>query len=60
MERDSRRIVKRLLAEGWELVSIAGSHHEFRKLGQMIIVPHPRKDLPDGTARNVAKVAGWL
>jgi predicted RNA binding protein YcfA (HicA-like mRNA interferase family) len=60
MERDSRKIVKRLDAEGWELVSTKGSHHKFRKNGQTVIVPHPKKDLPVGTARSIAKMAGWL
>lgn len=59
MERDSKKIVRRLLSEGYELVSIAGSHHKFRKGGNTIIVPHPKKDLPTGTARAIAKQAGW-
>lgn len=60
MERDSRRIVKRLKNEGFELVSIKGSHHKFRKGALTVIVPHPKKDLPIGTAREIAKQAGWL
>jgi len=60
MDRDSKKIVKRLDAEGWELVSTKGSHHKFRKGGQTVIVPHPKKDLPLGTARSIAKMAGWL
>lgn len=60
MERDSREIVKRLRIEGYELVSIRGSHHKFRKDGRTIIVPHPEKDLPIGTARAIAKAAGWI
>ena len=60
MERNSKKIVKRLKAEGWLLVSVKGSHHKFRKDGRMIIVPHPKKALPLGTARSIAKVAGWL
>jgi predicted RNA binding protein YcfA (HicA-like mRNA interferase family) len=60
MERDSKKIVKRLADEGFELVSVKGSHHKFRKGGRMIIVPHPKKDLPLGTARSIAKMAGWL
>ncbi|MER2509125.1 type II toxin-antitoxin system HicA family toxin [Amaricoccus sp.] len=59
MERDSKRIVKRLQAEGWTLVSIRGSHHKFRKDGRTVIVPHPKKDLPLGTARSIARMAGW-
>ncbi|MFO1034143.1 MAG: type II toxin-antitoxin system HicA family toxin [Hyphomicrobiales bacterium] len=60
MERDSRRIVKRLLAEGFVLVSVVGSHHKFRKGKTTIIVPHPKRDLPTGLARAIARQAGWL
>lgn len=60
MERDSKRIVRRLREEGFELVSISGSHHKFRKGTVTLIVPHPKKDLPLGTARQIAKTAGWL
>jgi predicted RNA binding protein YcfA (HicA-like mRNA interferase family) len=60
MERDSRRIVKRLLADGFMLVSVKGSHHKFVRDGVTLIVPHPKKDLPTGTARAIAKQAGWI
>lgn len=60
METDSKKIVKRLKADGYTLVSIKGSHHKFRKASTTIIVPHPKKDLPLGTARNISKMAGWL
>ena len=59
MECDSRRTVKRLLAERFELVSIVGSHHKFRRGKITVIVPYPKKDLPTGTARAIAKQAGW-
>jgi predicted RNA binding protein YcfA (HicA-like mRNA interferase family) len=57
---NSRDIIRRLEAEGWVLVSSRGSHHKFRIMGRTIIVPHPKKDLPVGTARNIARIAGWL
>ncbi len=60
MERDSREIVRRLRSEGYELVSIRGSHHKFRKGDRTIIVPHPKKDLPVGTARAIARAVGWI
>lgn len=60
MERNSKQIIRRLEAEGWELISIRGSHHKFRRDGATLIVPHPRKDLPLGTARAIAKDAGWI
>jgi predicted RNA binding protein YcfA (HicA-like mRNA interferase family) len=60
VERDSRKIIQRLKAEGYELVAVSGSHHKFRKGGRTIIVPHPKKDMPVGTARAIAKQAGWI
>lgn len=60
MERDSKAIIKRLKSEGFEVVSISGSHHKMRKGAKTIIVPHPKKDLPTGTARAIAKQAGWI
>ena len=60
MERNSGRIIKRLQADGWELISTRGSHHKLRKGGVTVIVPHPKKDLPIGTARSIAKAVGWI
>ena len=60
MERSSREIIKRLKNDGWRLVSIRGSHHNYRKDDRTVIVPHPKRDLPLGTARSIAKMAGWL
>jgi predicted RNA binding protein YcfA (HicA-like mRNA interferase family) len=59
MEKDSSKIIPRLKAEGYELVSMSGSHHKLRRGGKTIIVPHPKKDLPLGTARAISKQAGW-
>ncbi|MBF0308910.1 MAG: type II toxin-antitoxin system HicA family toxin [Magnetococcales bacterium] len=58
---NSADIIKRLLAEGWELVGGKGSHQKFRhplKPGH-VVVPHPRKDLALGAARNIFRQAGW-
>lgn len=60
MERNSQKIIARLKREDFELVSIKGSHQKFRKGSQTIIVPHPKKDLPVGTAMAIAKQAGWI
>ena len=60
MDRDSKKIIKRLKEDGFELISTRGSHHKFRKGAVTIIVPHPKKNLPVGTARAIAKDAGWL
>ncbi len=58
MERDSRKLIGELRRAGFELVSIAGSHHKFRKGLVTVIVPHPKKDLPLGTVRAIYKQAG--
>ncbi|MEM9999456.1 MAG: type II toxin-antitoxin system HicA family toxin [Pseudomonadota bacterium] len=60
MESNSKAIIKRLVSEGYVLVTVRGSHHKYRKGSVTIIVPHPKKDLPKGTARAIAKAAGWL
>ena len=59
IERNSKAIVKRLLADGFELIAVKGSHHKFRKGALTVIVPHPKRDLPLGTARSIARMAGW-
>ncbi|MGY6121675.1 type II toxin-antitoxin system HicA family toxin (plasmid) [Paraburkholderia strydomiana] len=49
-----------ILANGWRLVRITGSHHYFRhafKAG-LVTIPHPRKDLPAGTLNSILKQAG--
>lgn len=62
IERDSRRILQRLLSEGWETVHSSGSHRKLKNpnFKHPIILVHPKKDLPLGTARQIHKVAGWL
>lgn len=62
LERTSRRILARLKREGRVLEKAEGSHHKMREPAsrRIIIVPHPKKDLPVGTARNIARSAGWL
>ena len=59
--RDSRDIIQRLRADGFELVSVRGSHHKFihRQLRRMVIVPHPKRDMPIGTVRAIYRGAGW-
>ncbi|TPW25800.1 type II toxin-antitoxin system HicA family toxin [Pararhizobium mangrovi] len=59
MERNSRKIIQRLKKEGFVLENVTGSHHKFRKDGRLVVVPHPKKDLPPGTARKIAEMAGW-
>jgi len=57
MLTDSRDIIQRLRQDGFELVSVRGSHHKFVHRGKhlMVIVPHPKRDLPKGTVRSIYK-----
>ena len=61
MLRDSRDIISRLLHDGFEQVSIRGSHYKFvhRATRRHVIVPHPKRDLPIGTVRSIYRQAGW-
>ncbi|MBX3576445.1 MAG: type II toxin-antitoxin system HicA family toxin [Rhizobiaceae bacterium] len=60
MERDSRKLIKALERDGWQHVGTTGSHHHFKhplKSGK-ITVPHPRRDMPLGTVRQIYRQAG--
>lgn len=61
MLTNSRDIVRRLSREGFEQVSVAGSHHKFRhpEFRRIVIVPHPRTDIPIGTVKSIYRQAGW-
>jgi predicted RNA binding protein YcfA (HicA-like mRNA interferase family) len=61
MLRDSRDIIRRLLQDGFEQVSVSGSHHKFihRQLRRRVIVPHPKRDLAIGLVHAIYKDAGW-
>jgi predicted RNA binding protein YcfA (HicA-like mRNA interferase family) len=58
---NSRQIMKRLKADGWVLCHVKGDHHQFKhpdKPGR-VTLPHPKKDFPTGTLKNIFKQAGW-
>ncbi|MBV7511426.1 MULTISPECIES: type II toxin-antitoxin system HicA family toxin [unclassified Pseudomonas] len=56
----SRLLIKELEEAGWMLDRIAGSHHLFkhRYNPYTIPVPHPKKDLPNGTVKSIRRRAG--
>lgn len=58
---NSRDVIRRLLADGWMLARTKGSHHQYRHPMRpgLVTVPHPKRDLPMGTLRSIAKQAGW-
>ncbi|MDR2213311.1 MAG: type II toxin-antitoxin system HicA family toxin [Pseudomonadales bacterium] len=58
---NSSDVINRLQREGWVQVHVKGSHHKFKHLRRPghVSVPHPKKDLPLGTVRNIYRQAGW-
>jgi predicted RNA binding protein YcfA (HicA-like mRNA interferase family) len=60
LAKSSRRIRQELEKDGWVEVRQAGSHVQFKhptKPG-LVTLPHPRKDLPRGTIRGIARQSG--
>nr|WP_024965890.1 type II toxin-antitoxin system HicA family toxin [Pantoea sp. IMH] len=56
----SKEIIAELLAGGWTLVRVNGSHHHFKhptKKG-LVTVPHPKKELPIKTVKSIRIQAG--
>ena len=56
----SREVIAILQADGWYEVACEGDHHQFKhptKKGR-VTVPHPTKDIPIGTLKNIARQAG--
>ena len=53
-------VIKKLKVDGWFLVHVKGSHQQFKHLTKTgrVTVPHPKKDLPIGTVKAIAKQAG--
>lgn len=56
----SRDVIAALEADGWYEVARRGSHVQFKhptKPGRTT-VPHPQRDIPIGTLRNIEKQSG--
>ncbi|MCY1664400.1 type II toxin-antitoxin system HicA family toxin [Rhizobium sp. SL86] len=55
----SSDVISALRADGWYEVSTRGSHVQFKhdtKPGR-VTVPHPKRDIPIGTLKNIEKQA---
>ncbi|MCY4418082.1 MAG: type II toxin-antitoxin system HicA family toxin [Chloroflexi bacterium] len=57
---DSREVMRRLVEQGWYVARINGSHHQMKHPTHpaTVTVPHPRKDVPKGTLRNIERLSG--
>ena len=56
----SADLIRALVAEGWFLDRVRGSHHVFRHPSRagIVVVPHPKKDLGKGLVAKIRKQAG--
>ena len=57
----SREVCRKLEGDGWALDRQSGSHRQYRHPDKpgLVTVPHPVKDIPIGTLRNIYRQAGW-
>jgi predicted RNA binding protein YcfA (HicA-like mRNA interferase family) len=57
---NSRDVIRALKANGWAQVAQKGSHVQFKHPSRpgRVTVPHPKRDLPLGTLRSIARQAG--
>lgn len=56
----SREVIKLLNDDGWYLVNVVGSHHQFKhpnKKGR-VTVKHPDKDIPRPTLDSIERQSG--
>ena len=53
-----RDLLKLLLKDGWELVSVKGSHHKITKGGKTEIIPVHGKDIKKGLLSAILKRTG--
>jgi predicted RNA binding protein YcfA (HicA-like mRNA interferase family) len=56
----SSDIIRVLEADGWVLVRVTGSHHQFHHptKGGTVTVQHPRRDVPVGTQKSIERQSG--
>ncbi|PTQ70504.1 type II toxin-antitoxin system HicA family toxin [Pseudomonas sp. GV071] len=57
--KNSRKLIATVMADGWYLVRVTGSHHHFKhptKSG-LVTIPHPKKDLQIKTVNSILKQA---
>ncbi|TNH00176.1 addiction module toxin, HicA family [Testudinibacter sp. TR-2022] len=57
---NSKSIIKLIEKDGWYLVAVKGSHHQFKHPARKgrVTVPHPKKDLDIKTTKSILKQAG--
>jgi predicted RNA binding protein YcfA (HicA-like mRNA interferase family) len=60
-ETNSRKLIKRLVEDGWLFIGATGDQHHYKhpsKPGK-VTVPHPNKGIAIGTVVSIYWQAGW-
>lgn len=57
---DSKQAIAMIKEQGWYLVRVKGSHHQFKHLIKkgLVTVKYPQKDIPLPTLKSIKKQAG--
>jgi predicted RNA binding protein YcfA (HicA-like mRNA interferase family) len=58
---NSKQVIKQLREDGWILVRVKGSHHQFKHASRpvLVTVQHPALQIPIGTLHSIERQAGW-
>jgi len=53
-------MIRMIEEDGWYLVAVKGSHHQYKHLYKpgRVTIKHPDSDLPKGTINSILKQAG--
>lgn len=58
----SREVIKLIEQDGWHLVAVSGSHHQFKHPHEpgKVTIPHPSRTLAPKTVKSILRQAGLL
>jgi len=54
----SAYIISVLKRNGFEYRSSRGSHHKYVRESSVVIIPHPKKEIPQGTFLSILRQSG--
>ncbi|MFC2087156.1 type II toxin-antitoxin system HicA family toxin [Bacteroidota bacterium] len=54
----SKEIIRYLEKNGFSFISQKGSHRKYKSQGKIVIIPHPKKEIPIGTFRSIMRQSG--
>ena len=56
----SKDLIGLIERDGWVLRRVRGSHHQFKHPAKpgLVTIAHPKKDVPQGTVKNILRQAG--